>query len=236
LDTEDNETLSSASDKDDEDDSNPSEVTSSYSNVPVYSNGHRTLKPCSYMMLPQAEKFAIQEVPASEAVGTGVSYLSVEPCPVKAWVGMKPHSDAPLSSGVADSGGPSIIRRDLVPKHHKILPSPCNPKFHGIGNNTMDVQGYVVLPMYFPNTAAISGDTPEARVLCLPVEFQVVEQVAAGFLIGRDALKAYKAIIDEELGQIVFPTYSPPFYVPITETSHEEAQEMDARVFAAESV
>jgi len=234
-DTEDDETpTTSASDNDSSSDS--SDSAPSYSNVPVYSNGRRTLKSFSQMVLPQAEKFAVQEVPASETVGTGVSYLSAEPCPVKAWVGTKPHSNAPLSSGVADSGGPSIIQQDLVPQQHKILPSPCNPKFQGIGNNTTDVQGYVVLPMYLPNAAAISGDASEARVLCLPVEFQVVEQVAAGFLIGRDALKAYKAIIDEELGQIVFPTYSPPFHVPITETSREEAQEMDARVFAAESV
>ena len=98
------------------------------------------------------------------------------------------------------------------------------------------MQGYVVLPMYFPNAAAISGDASEARVLCLSVEFQVVEQVAAGFLIGRDATKAYKVIIDEELGQIVFPTCSPAFYVPITEISREETQKMDARVFAVESV
>ena len=235
-DTEDEETLSSASDKDDDNDSDSPDDASSYSNVSVYSNGRRTLKPFSHTVVPQAEKFAIQQIPASDIVGTGVSYLSAEPCPVKAWVGVEPHSDAPLSSGVVDSGGPSIIQQDLVPKHHKILPSPCNPKFHGIGNNTTGVQGYVVLPMYLPNAAAIAGDASEARVLCLSVEFQVVEHVAAGFLIGRDATKAYKAIIDEELGQIVFPTYSPPFYVPITETSREEAQKMDARVFAAKSV
>jgi hypothetical protein len=164
------------------------------------------------MVLPQAEKFAVQQVPQSETVGSGVSYLSTEPCPVKAWVGTKPHSDTLLFSGVADSGGPSIIQRDLIPKQYEILPSPCNPKFQGIGNSTMDVQGYIVLPMYLPNAAAIAGDAPEARVLCLPVEFQVVEQVTAGFLIGREALKTYKAIINEELGQIVFPTYLPPLY------------------------
>jgi hypothetical protein len=185
------------------------------------------LKSFSQIVLPQAEKFAIQQVSASEAVGTGVSYLSAEPCPVKAWVGTKPHSNAPLSSGVAGSGGPSIIQRDLIPKQYEILPSPCNPKFQGI--DATDLQGYVVLPMYLPNAAAIAGDASEARVLCLSVEFQVVEQVTAGFLTGRDALKAYKANIDEELGQIVFPTYSPPFYVPITETPREEAKEMDER-------
>jgi hypothetical protein len=111
-----------------------------------------------------------------------------------------------------------------------------NPKFHGIGNKKTGIQGYVVLPIYLPNAAAIAGNTSEARVLCLSVEFQVVEQVAAGFLIGRDATKAYKAIIDEELGQIIFPMYSPPFYVPITETKREEAQKMDARIFAADSI
>jgi hypothetical protein len=98
------------------------------------------------------------------------------------------------------------------------------------------MQDYIVLPMYFPNTTAISGDIWEARVLCLPIEFQVIEQIAADFLIGRDALKTYKTIIDKELSQIIFPTYSAPFYVPITKISREEAQEMDARIFAAESV
>ena len=179
----------------------------------------------AFTLLPQAEIFAVQEIPASETVGTGVFYLSAEPCPVKAWIGTEPHSNAPLFSGVVDSGDPSIIQQDLVPKHYKILPSPCNPKFHGIGNNATGVQGYVVLSIYLPNAAAISGNASEARVLCLPVEFQVVEHVAAGFLIGRDATKAYKAIIDEELGQIIFPTCSPAFYVPITETSHEEDPE-----------
>jgi hypothetical protein len=133
------------------------------------------------VVLPQAEKFAVQQVPASETVGTGVSYLSAEPCPVKAWVGMKPHGDAPLFSGVADSSGPSIIQRDLIPKQYEILPSPCNPKFQGIGNNTMDVQGYVVLSMYLPNADAIAGDASKARVLCFPVDFQVVEKSPQDF-------------------------------------------------------
>jgi hypothetical protein len=95
----------------------------------------------------------------------------------------------------------------------------------------MDVQGYVVLAMYLPNAVAIAGDASEVRVLCLPAELQVVEQVIAEFLIGREALKVHKAIIDEELGQIVFPTYSSSFCVPITETSREEAKEVYARIF-----
>src|SRR5208282_6689991 len=107
----------SASDNDSSSDS--SDSAQSYSNFLVYSNGRRTLKSFSQIVLPQAEKFAVQEVPASETVGTGVSYLSAEPCPVKAWVGTKPHSNAPFFfSGAVDSGGTSIIQRDLVPKRH----------------------------------------------------------------------------------------------------------------------
>jgi hypothetical protein len=94
---------------------------SCYSNISVYSNDRRIIEPFPQMVLPQAEKFAVQQGPTSEAVGTGVSYLSAEPCPVKAWVDTKPNSDVPLFSGIADSGGPSIIRRDLVPKQYEIL-------------------------------------------------------------------------------------------------------------------
>ena len=63
-----------------------SNSASNYS-ILLYSNSQQTLKPCSQMILPQAEKFAIQEVPASETVGIGVSYLSAESCPIKAWIG-----------------------------------------------------------------------------------------------------------------------------------------------------
>jgi hypothetical protein len=65
---------------------------------------------------------------------------------------MEPHSNAPLFSGVVGSG---CLDQDLDPKYHKILPSL---KFHDIGNNPVDVQDYVVL-------------SPEARVLCLSIEF-----------------------------------------------------------------
>ena len=97
----------------------------------------------------------------------------------------------------------------------------------------MGMQGYIVLPIYFPNTAAISKEASEARVLCLPVEFQVIEQVHTDFLIGRDATKAYKVIIDEKLGQIIFLTCSSAFYIPIT---NEKTWKPNARVCAAESV
>ena len=71
--------ISSASDKDNDDDSNPA---SSYS-ILIYSNDRHTLKPCSYMILPQAEKFAVQQIPASEVVGIVIFYLSAEPCRYK---------------------------------------------------------------------------------------------------------------------------------------------------------
>jgi hypothetical protein len=60
--------------------------------------------------------------------------------------------------------------------------------------------------MYFLNVTALSGDASEARILCLPIEFQVVEKVAASFLIERDFMRIYKIIFNEELGQIIFPT------------------------------
>lgn len=121
-DTENKEMLSSASGKDGDNDSDSSDDAQSYSNVSVYSNGRRTLKSYSHTVFPQAEKFAVQQIPASDAVGTGVSYLSLGPCPIKAWVGMEPYINAPLFSGVVDSGV-SIIQQDLVRKYHKILPS-----------------------------------------------------------------------------------------------------------------
>jgi hypothetical protein len=135
-------------------------------------------------LLQQAEKFTIQQVFASEAIGIDVFYQSAEPCPIIAWIDTEPHSNAPLFSGVVNSGDLSLIQQDLVPKRYKIIPSLCNLKFLEIGNNTTGVQGYVVLLIYFPNTVVISGDAAEARVLCLSVKFQVVEQVPAGFLIG----------------------------------------------------
>ena len=80
-----------------------------------------------------------------------------------------------LSNEIANSGDLSIIQRDLIPKQHKILPSPCNPKFHDIENITMNMQDYIILSIYFPNIVTIFGDISEVRVLCLSIEFQVVE-------------------------------------------------------------
>src|SRR5438552_11978783 len=66
------------------------------------------------------------------------------------------------------------------------------------------------------------------------MEFQVVEKLAAGYLIGRDVTCAHKAIIDEEAGYITFPLSQPPFKVPITEGNRFNKTKTDSRVHAAE--
>ena len=66
------------------------------------------------------------------------------------------------------------------------------------------------------------------------MEFQVVEKLAAGYLIGRDVTCAHKAIIDEEAGYITFPLSRPPFKVPITEGNRFNKTKTDSRVHAAE--
>jgi hypothetical protein len=58
-DTENNETPTSPSDED-KDSSDSSDSIPSYSNVSVYSNGHRIIKSFSKVVLPLAEKFAVQ--------------------------------------------------------------------------------------------------------------------------------------------------------------------------------
>ena len=78
-------------------------------------------------------------------IGTGVAYLSAEPCPIKAWVGVDAYGNNPLKSGVVDSGGPSLIEAALIPPEFAILKSPLNPIFHGVGHNTTGVKGYVTL-------------------------------------------------------------------------------------------
>jgi hypothetical protein len=85
---------------------------------------------------------------------------------------MESHSNALFHSRVVDYGDLLIIQRDLVPKHHKILHSPCNSQFHCIGNNTMRMQDYVVLSIYFSNAVVIVGDASEVRVLGHQIGFQ----------------------------------------------------------------
>jgi hypothetical protein len=220
---------SSSSDDEHQDSSNPA----SYCTVPIYST--ELPRSSQSVRIPKAEDYIIDEVERLPVMGTGVAYLSAEPCPIQAWIGQNPDSNTPIITGVADSGGPSIIQKDLIPPDCTINPSPMNPSFQGIGNHTTDVLGYVLLPVHLPNQAALDGNSRKARILKLWIEFQVVDNLAAGFLIGRDALKGYKAIIDEEVGYIIFRITQNPFFVPILKRKYHN-HKVDSRIFATQSV
>ena len=98
--------------------------------------------------------------------------------------------------------------------------------------------GYAVIPTYFPNKAAFSRDLRHLKVLCLWVEYQVLDQCATGLLFGRDALKAYAMDIEESTSTILvrMPNRSPPFRIPIAESDRFSKRKHDARVFLAEDV
>lgn len=110
------------------------------------------------------------------------------------------------------------------------------PKFQGVGKKTTGVLGYITTPVYLPNAAALSGDESNAGIIKIDVEFQVVEHLTCGYLLGRDALKAYKAITDEDTGQTIFPLFDPSFRVPITEGDRYNRIKFDLRIFAARTV
>jgi len=92
---------------------------SSYINEPrtydTYSNGQRKEPEKIQIKVPHAELYTVQSLPSSLATGTGIAYLSAEPCPLKAWIGTSPHGNTPLEPGVIDSGGPSLIAKRLIP-------------------------------------------------------------------------------------------------------------------------
>jgi len=190
----------------------------------------------SPIKIPRAEEYTIQPIPPALSVGTGISYLSARPCPIKVWLGVSPHGDVPLTSGVADSGGPSIIQESLIPTEYRsqIRPSPLNPTFRGVGDSQTGVQGYVVLPVYFPNISAMSGDKRNAKVVLVWVEFQIMKKLAAGFLYGRDAMKPYGVVIDEQRSRLVFTQFDPPIGVPMAD-SLKPSKSDPANVHAAES-
>jgi hypothetical protein len=86
------------------------------------------------------------------------------------------------------------------------------------------------MPVYLPSAAAMAGDTRKARIAKIMVEFQVVEHCAAGFFLGRDAMKTYKMVIDEEHTAIWVTSVSPLMKVPITEGTRYDSRRIDARV------
>ena len=61
------------------------DIPATYHNV--YSNSPPDQDPSTEMKLPRASHYRVKELPIAFSVGTGVSYLSVQPCPVKAWIG-----------------------------------------------------------------------------------------------------------------------------------------------------
>jgi hypothetical protein len=204
----------------------------------TYHNVYSTAIPdeTKEIKLPNASHLRIEELPVAFSVGTGVSYLSAQPCPVKAWVGVQPSASRPLSTGVVDSGGPSIIARRLVPNSYTILGSPMKPVFARIGNSKTPACGYVVLPLHLPNTAALSGDERSAWVAKMWVEFQVVEECPAGFLVGVDSISAYKMAIDYQKSVVHLNSFDPPLKIPITDGARFSPKHIDPRIYAAEPI
>jgi len=151
-------------------------IQPAYHNVYSHSTSpEKNEKSDDNIRIPRASQYRVEELSVAFSIGTGVSYLSAQPCPVKPWVGVSPSANRPLQTGVVDSGGPSIIDRRLVPSTYTILESPLKPVFAGIGAGRTPASGYVVLPVHLPNGAALSGDDRSARVAKMWVEFQVVE-------------------------------------------------------------
>ena len=80
----------------------------------------------------------------------------------------------------------------------------------------IDVLGFVVLPILLLNPAALSEDLRSASTVKMWTEFQVVEHVAAGVLIKRDATKGYKINICEDEGVLKFSISDKVINIPIT--------------------
>jgi len=62
--------------------SEPSHGT--YHITPVYSTSTEQTARLLSVKIPKAEKYHIESLPPALAVGTGISYLSVKPCPIRA--------------------------------------------------------------------------------------------------------------------------------------------------------
>jgi hypothetical protein len=205
--------------------SEPSHGT--YHVTPAYSsNASKELFTKSVKIL-KAEKYHVETLPPALAVGTGISYLSVKPCPIRAWVGTEPHGDAELLTGVADTGGSSFIQQSLIPPGFEIRPNPLNPRFRGIGEAETSTKGFVVLPVWLPNAAALSGDQKHAKVLLIWCEFQVIDSLGANYLLGRDALHSYGVNINESESHLLFPQCKPPVKIPILDGPSKFASKLN---------
>ena len=65
----------------------------------------------------------------------------------------------------------------------------------------------------------MSDDKRSAKILKLEIEYQVVKQCKTGFIVSRDALKAYGINIEESTISlhVSIGDSSPDFRIPITE-------------------
>jgi hypothetical protein len=149
----------------------------SFHNVPAsqfangFSNGIRRIEHAE-VKLAGVDKFTVDEIPQVSHIDTGVSYLTTELCPIKAWIGETPSSDTPLKPGVADSGSPaSVIDRNMLIDNAEFRQAPINPIFQGLSKNRTTTEDYVVMPAYLPSAAAMAGDTRKARIVKIMVEF-----------------------------------------------------------------
>jgi hypothetical protein len=96
-----------------------------------------------------------------------------------------------------DTCGPTIISRHLpVPDNYSILQSPLSPSLKGISAATIKTQEYVVIPLYFHDLSTMNGNCSLGRIVKITVEFQVVEQCDAGFLLGIDTMCKYKMVVN----------------------------------------
>ena len=198
-------------------------------------NGYRHIVDPQSVIIKNSRNIPIVELSPADVIGTGIAYLSAEPCPVRASLGAPPDANTPIKSGVVDSGGACIIPQENVPPGIQILKSPLNPSFQGVGDSSTETIGYAKIPTYFPNQAAFNEDKRHAKILLLWIEYQIVAKCRTAFLIGRDALKAYSIDIEESSKNVVVRVPNEaPFRIPITETDRFAVRHHDSRVFLTE--
>jgi len=89
-----------------------------------------------------------------------------------------------------------------------------NPSFRGIGGASEKPIGYVTIPVYMPDAAHLLGRA--GKVTKIWIEFPVVKELHWNFLLGRDAMRAYKFDFIESESHILVGDVK----VPITD--HKE--------------
>jgi hypothetical protein len=175
-----------------------------------------------------ANKFIIEEIATAPHVGAEVSYLTTEPCPIKTWINETPSSNAPLKPGIAYSGSPtSIIDKNSLTNNDELFQAPTNPVFQRLDKSRTSAEDYIIISVHFPSAFAMASDIRKPRIAKIMVEFQAIEHCPAEFLLGRDALKACKMIIDEKKSIIWVNSISHPMKIPNTEGTRYDAHRID---------